>query len=297
MNGKTNVDIAILGHFARDRIVVRGEARMASGGAVYYGSIALRRLGFRVAVITRLHPDDFPWLEEMKQAGVLVYASPAEATSGIENVYTTPDMDRRTCRLLGFAGPFRPEEIPDELTARTILVGPIIAGEVDLPLLRQLARRAPIALDVQGFVRVPEGDDLVTRDWSEKEEGLALVRVLKVDMAEAEVLTGLTDPHRALEALAAYGPREIVLTRAEGVLVYADGAFHEAPFRPQVLRGRTGRGDTTFASYLAWRLRADPAEATRFAAAVASLKMEAPGPFQGSLEDVLAALEQTEFPR
>ena len=34
------VDIMMLGHFARDRLVVDGRSEYASGGAVYYGSIA-----------------------------------------------------------------------------------------------------------------------------------------------------------------------------------------------------------------------------------------------------------------
>jgi len=85
--------------------------------------------------------------------------------------------------------------------------------------------------------------------------------------------------------LAAYGPREIVLTRPQGVLVYADGEYYQAPFNPRKVRGRTGRGDTCFASYLGRRLTADPEEACRFAAAMTSLKLEQPGPFRGSIGD------------
>jgi sugar/nucleoside kinase (ribokinase family) len=78
-----------------------------------------------------------------------------------------------------------------------------------------------------------------------------------------------------------------VLTHQEGVLVLAEGRFYEAPFRPRSLAGRTGRGDTCFASYLGRRLLGDdPERATRFAAALTTLKLEQPGPFRGSLADV-----------
>jgi len=70
---------------------------------------------------------------------------------------------------------------------------------VDLPLLEMLAQRGPVALDVQGFVRVRDGDELVFRPWAEMARGLSLVTYLKVDRAEAELLTGETD----LEAAAA----------------------------------------------------------------------------------------------
>jgi sugar/nucleoside kinase (ribokinase family) len=283
--GRPSVDIAVIGHFAKDKIVVRGEERVSPGGSVYYGAIALRRMGLRVAVITRLRQDDFGLLNELKDEGILVFAQPAEQTSGIENTYFTEDMDRRLCKPLGFAGPFRIEDLPD-VQARTFLVGPIMAGEVDVPLLRTLSSRGAVALDAQGFVRVREGQVLVFRDWPQKQEGLALVNVLKVDTAEAEVLTGCTDVRQAVRELADYGPREIMLTCPQGVLVYAGGEYHQAPFNPREVRGRTGRGDTCFASYLGRRLTADPEEACCFAAAMTSLKLEQPGPFRGSTEDV-----------
>ena len=287
--GLGSVDIAVIGHFAKDKIIVRGEERVSSGGSVYYGAIVLRRMGLRVAVITRLRQDDFGLLDELKDEGILVFAQPAEQTSGIENLYFTEDMDRRRCKPLGFAGPFRSEDLPD-IQAETFLVGPIMAGEVDIPLLRTLSSKGAVALDAQGFVRVREGDELVFRDWPQKREGLALVDVLKVDTAEAEVLTGQSDVRQAMQELAAYGPREIVLTRPQGVLVYASGEYHQAPFNPRVVRGRTGRVDTCFAGYLGRRLTADPEEACRFAAAMTSLKMEQPGPFRGSVSGVESEL-------
>ena len=283
------VDIMLIGHFARDRNVVDDRGEMASGGGVYFGGIALRRLGLQVAVVTRLHPDDFPLLEELEREGVQVFATPAPETSGIANFYDSADMERRVCKPLGFAGPFRLEEIPD-LPARIYAVVSIIAGEVELPLLKSLARRGPVALDVQGFVRVREGEDLVFRPWHGMEEGLSHVTYLKVDRAEAELLTGQVDLQEAARQLARYGPREVVLTQSSGVTVFADGQIFQAPFAPRSLEGRTGRGDTCFATYLGQRLTASPEEATRVAAAVTTLKQEKPGPWHGSLADVEALL-------
>jgi sugar/nucleoside kinase (ribokinase family) len=280
-----DVDLLMIGHFAVDRLVVDGVGEVASGGGVYYGGIAARRLGLRVAVATRLHGDDFGRLAELEQEGIEVYAMAAPETSGIENVYRSEDMERRICRPLGFAGPFRPQDLPD-LSARVSMVVPIIAGEVDLSLLRRLAARGPVGLDVQGFVRVRERDELVYRPWPEMGEGLRLVTYLKVDRAEAELLTGETDLRVAARRLASYGPQEIVLTESSGLTVYAGGQVHWAPFTPRSLAGRTGRGDTCFATYVGTRLHAGPGEAYRYAAAITTLKQEQPGPWRGSLADV-----------
>jgi sugar/nucleoside kinase (ribokinase family) len=298
----TNTNIMMMGHFAKDRNVVDGRGEIASGGGVYFGSVALRRIGVSVAVVTRVHLDDFPRLDELRQEGVQVFATPAPQTSGIENLYDSADMERRICKPLGFAGPFQPEEIPD-VSAKVYLIAPIIAGEVDLALLKQLASRGPVGLDVQGFVRVRDNGDpstgsgpaLVFRHWPDMQEGLAHVTYLKVDRAEAELLTGETDLQAAARQLAAYGPREIVVTQSAGVTVYAGERVYQAPFMPRSLAGRTGRGDTCFATYIGKRLSASPEEACQWAAAITTLKQEQPGPWRGKIEDVKALLAQPAF--
>jgi sugar/nucleoside kinase (ribokinase family) len=284
-----DVDIMMIGHFAKDKLVVDGNAETASGGAVYYGSVALRHIGIRVAVVTRLHPDDLPRLDELKQEGIEVFAAAASETSGIENIYNSADMERRTCKLLSFAGPFQQQDVP-ALSARVYMITPIIAGEVDLVLLKSLASRGPVGLDVQGFVRVRQDGELIFRQWPDMAEGLAQVTYLKVDRAEAELLTGQTDLRVAARQLAEYGPREVVVTQSSGVIVYADEHIYQAPFTPRSLDGRTGRGDTCFATYVGKRLSAPPEEAAHFAAAVTTLKQEQPGPWRGTLADVEALL-------
>jgi sugar/nucleoside kinase (ribokinase family) len=289
MRAKADVDIMMIGHIARDRVVIDGRAETVPGGAVYYGGVALRHLGLEVAVVTRLHADDFGMLAELRSEGIQVFAAPAAETSGIENRYDSADMERRICRPLGFAGAFGEDELPD-LKARIYVAASIMAGEIDLALLKVLAQRGPVALDIQGFVRVRDDGNLVFRAWPDMAAGLSLVSYLKVDRAEAELLTGLTDLRAAAPQLAAYGPEEVVITQSAGVTVYAGGEIYEAPFTPRSLAGRTGRGDTCFATYLGTRLKESPAYATRLAAAVTSRKQEKPGPWRGSPTDLEVGL-------
>lgn len=277
-------DVLMIGHFAKDQVIVDGHSVTQSGGGVYFGSMVLKRMGLSVAVATRLHLDDFPRLEELRQAGIEVFAAPAPQTSGIANYYQSNDMERRICKLIGFAGTISLEDIPN-VSANLIMISGIIAGEVDLPSLKVLSTLAPVALDVQGFVRVPEGNDLVFKPWDEMEEGLLSVTYLKVDRAEAEHLTGESDLHTAARKLSGYGPKEIMLTQSSGPIVYAEGQFYQAPFTARSLEGRTGRGDTCFSAYLGKRMIAGPEESVRWAAEVTSAKMERPGPWQGNLQN------------
>ncbi|MFC2081720.1 PfkB family carbohydrate kinase [Candidatus Bipolaricaulota bacterium] len=279
-------DVVLIGHFAVDKLTtVDGKTVPAHGGAVYYGGLTLARLGYRVAVVTRLRKDDFWRLDEIRNEGIEVFATESEETAGMENIFLSEDRDKRICKTLGFAGLFSPEELPS-IEADLYLVIPILAGEVDIPMLQAIGERGPLGLDVQGFVRFAAADDVVFRDWPEKAEGLKGIRYLKMDDTEAEVLTGKTDLQAAAKEIAAYGVEEVLVTHKGGVLVYAGGAFYTGDFTPQQVLGRTGRGDTCFTTYCAKRSTMEPGEAIRYAAAVTSLKMESPGPFDKTPEDV-----------
>lgn len=60
--------------------------------------------------------------------------------------------------------------------------------------------------------------------------------------------------------------------------------------------GRSGRGDTCIAAYMARRLTTPPPQAIVWAAAITSLKMENEGPFQKSLSEVEELLKNKYYP-
>jgi sugar/nucleoside kinase (ribokinase family) len=77
-----------------------------------------------------------------------------------------------------------------------------------------------------------------------------------------------------------------MVTHHTEVIVCSSNQIYRAPFSPANLSGRTGRGDTCFASYLAWRLNHGIQESVEYAAALTSIKMESPGPFHGTRDEV-----------
>ena len=284
-------DIVMIGNFAKDKLIVDGVEEIASGGGIYYGSIAIKHLGVSVAVVTRLHQDDFPRLDELRTEGVEVFASPADGTSGIANYYQSSNMETRICKPIGFGGKYSLAEIPD-VKARVIMLSPLFAGEVDLPLLQELSKRAPIGMDIQGFVRVPVENDLIFQPWTDMVTGLRSITYLKLDKAEAEYITGLSDLSQILNKLHSMGPKEIVLTQSSGVTVFSEGKLYSAPFNPQSLAGRTGRGDTCFSTYIAKRLTDSAETACRWAGVVTTLKQEIPGPWKGTSRQVEEILKK-----
>lgn len=284
-------DIAMLGHFSKDRIIARGRETVRSGGAVFYGSIAAARIGIKVAAVTKVAEEDLPLLRPMEEAGADVFPIVSETTTGIENRYLDDTLERRVCRPLAFAGAYRKDELP-EIEAKIRHVGGLIRGEADLELLKYLSALGRLSADAQGFVRVIRGDEMINEDWPEKREALPLLDFFKADAAEAEIMTGCTNVEEAAKTLSDWGAKEIVLSHPGGLLVYADGKAANTPFTPREVRGRTGRGDTCISSYLAWRLEHSPAESGRFAAALCSIKMESEGPFAGTVEGVLDRMSE-----
>jgi len=286
MSATQAYDIAFLGHYTKDTIVSASGTRVVDGGAFNYGAHVAGRMGLKVAAITRLAEEDFHVVDELRRLGVDTFARATPESTCLRLEYPTSNVDERIIYVASTAGAFTPEEVRG-LQARAFLIGASMRGEVSLQVIEELAKKeALLAADVQGFVRVARNGKLVGETWPEKQAVLAHMDVLKTDAVEAEMLTGQTEVRVAAQLLADLGPSEIVLTHCDGVLVYADGKFHEARFYPQELIGRSGRGDTCIAAYVARRLTASPAQATTWAAAMASLKMEAEGPFRREVHEV-----------
>jgi sugar/nucleoside kinase (ribokinase family) len=115
---------------------------------------------------------------------------------------------------------------------------------------------------------------------------------VKLDVVEARILTGTDDLEKAAVIIEGWGCPEILITHSPGVLARVNGKTLYEKFSNQSMVGRTGRGDTTFAAYLSHRLDHGPVESLKFAAALVSIKMETPGPFKGTLEDVAKRLRE-----
>jgi sugar/nucleoside kinase (ribokinase family) len=166
--------------------------------------------------------------------------------------------------------------------------------EASIDFLRQAAARGfSVSVDLQGFVRQadPATGEVLYRDVPRKREIVNAVDKVKLDALEAGFLTGRASPEEAAVEMESWGAQETMITWSGGVLVRARGRTYVERFSNAGIEGRTGRGDTTFGAYLACRLDCGVSESLRWAAAVASIKLELPGLFAGTKEQVRARLE------
>ena len=291
----TPFDITFVGHMCYDEIVpYQGETRVAPGSAVLCGAAAAARVGKRVAVVTRMAEADASILDPLRADGVRTFVIPAGETTRMRVLHPTPDVDVRQMLQIANAGFFRIDEIPGISTTFLHLAG-ITDQEFTLDLIRGLkARGCSVSADMQSFVRQvnPATREIAFTDVPRKAEIVGLLDRVKLDVVEAGILTGRDDLEQAALVVESWGCPEVMITQAEGVLARVRGQTHYERFSNRNSSGRTGRGDTTFAAYMAWRLDHAPAESLRFAAALVSVKMETPGPFRGTLQDVMARMRE-----
>jgi len=279
-------DIAFIGHYTKDTIISSAGTRVVDGGAFNYGANIASRMGLKVAAVTRLAKEDFHVVEKLKDLGVDVFAHLSPQSTCLRLEYPTSNLDERVIYVASSAGPFTLAEVK-KIQAKAIVIGASMRDEVSLQVIEELAKKKTIlAADVQSFIRVNYNGKLVPKEWPERDSILARLDILKTDAVEAGLLFGKCDLYTAAKKMHDLGPREVLITHRDGLLVYADGNFYEEKFLPKEIIGRSGRGDTCIASYTAKRLNASPQEATVWAAAVTSLKMEAEGPFQRNIEEV-----------
>ena len=283
-------DICVIGHVTQEVVRIGGApAQRLLGGAAHYAGIALGRLGLDTAVLTKTAPSYAPSiLRPLHEAGVTVYARDSGRATYFENTYPDGDLDKRTQRVVANADPFAPEDL-EGVAAKAVHLGPLTAGEMPVSFLAAVAQLGVrVSLDVQGFVRATNGGTIRAAPWPEAADGLQHVDILKADLDEARVLTGLADAGDAAQAIAAMGPSEIVLTDGSaGSRILSEGRMHTIPaYAPKPAVDPTGCGDTYMAGYLFARSQSnDIAGSGRFAAALASLKLEHHGASSASAAD------------
>ena len=290
----TMFDIIFVGHMCYDEIIpYQGEPIVAPGSAVLCGALAAARVGKKVAVITRLSRRDDHILEQMRQNGIEVIVIPTKDTTYMKVVHATPDLDERQIYQLVNAGYFTLADMP-AISGWQIHLAGITDQEFDLDFISGLkAMGYSLSTDMQSFVRQvdPLTHEIAFRDVPRKVEIARHMNLIKLDVLEAKILTGTDDPEQAALIVEGWGCPEIMITQSDGVLVRAQGKTCYEKFSNQSSIGRTGRGDTTFAAYLSRRTEFDVPEALKFAAALVSIKMESPGPFNGTLAEVLTRMQ------
>ena len=280
-------DLMILGPATRDvNIDYTGAEDRSVGGAVTFCTPAAKAAGARVFAAVKIAETDADIMEVFDLPRESKALLPSAKTTLMRNEYFTPDRERRHSSCAAQSDPIGPEELPP-VDFRLCHLAGLLYGDFPDGLLEALHARALLSADAQGFLRHNEGGTMRLHDWADKLRFLPWMDFFKTDAAEAEILTGLSDREAAARQLCAWGAKEVMVSHNTEMLICDGKEIVRCPVKARNLSGRTGRGDTTFGSYLGMRMTGhDIAASLLYATACVSLKMETPGVFRGSHEDV-----------
>ncbi|HVV53918.1 MAG TPA: PfkB family carbohydrate kinase [Mucilaginibacter sp.] len=287
-------DICCIGHITLDKVVTpQSEVHMA-GGTAFYFSAALQNLDASYLLVTSVAESEMHYVDDLAKKGIRIKTYPSAHTVYFENIYGD-DPDKRTQHVLQQADAFTTDQF-EEIAAGIYHLGPLLSGDIPLDVIRLLAGKGRVSLDVQGYLRRVNNQKVFPIDWTWKREALKYVDILKADEAEMAVLTGHIDVKKGAKMLSDWGVKEVVITYGSmGSVIFSDGIFYKIPaYRPSVVKDATGCGDTYMAGYLYYRSKGNSIERSgHFAAAMAGLKTMSSGPFAGTENDILELLGKT----
>jgi sugar/nucleoside kinase (ribokinase family) len=290
-----NYDITFVGHMCYDEIIpFGGKPVVAPGSAVLCGAMVAARVGKKVAAVVKMAKKDEHILQPMKDVGVDTYLIPSAETTYSRVLHESANVDERKLTIVKTAGLIAIGNVP-KLNSTCVHLAGISDTEFDMVLMKGLkARGYSLSADMQSFVRhvTPVTHEIEFSNVANKKDISGMMDKLKLDVVEARILTGTEDLEKAAIIVESWGCPEIMITHSQGVLARVNGETYYEKFSNNSMAGRTGRGDTTFAAYLSHRLDHDVRESLKFAAALVSIKMETPGPFKGTLEDVAKRLRE-----
>ncbi len=289
-------EICCVGHITLDKVVTPRSVVHMAGGTAFYFSNALSRMDVRYTLVTALAQSEMSAVAELEAKGIEVKVLPSKHTVYFENIYSE-NQDYRTQRVLQEADPFTVEQL-SPIDSRYYHLGPLLAGDIPVDVIRNLSGHGKVSLDAQGYLRKVQDHNVLAIDWPAKKEALQYVHILKVNESEMAVLTGQTEVKKGARVLADWGVKEVVITLGSmGSVIYTDQSFYTIPaYVPTTsVVDATGCGDTYMAGYLYQRAKgaregSSIQDAGEFAAAMATLKIEGSGPFTGTEEEVLDLL-------
>ena len=289
--------ICCIGHITRDRIITPQQTIDMAGGTSFYMAHGMHHLSqdFPFQLVTKIGQESQEEVDHLRQMNidVLSYSSPHSVF--FENHYGL-NSNQRTQRVLAKAAPFTIEEM-EPLAAEVFHLGSLLADDFSPEIVKFLAQKGCISIDVQGYLREVRGEKVYAVDWKDMDAVLPYVDIVKLNEHEMYAIMHTNDPKIVAEKLASYGVREVIITLGSyGSLIYANKTCYEIPaYTPQKIVDATGCGDTYSTGYLYMRSQgATFQEAGRFASAMCTLKLEHNGPFEGSLKDIETLIKNTD---
>ena len=148
--------------------------------------------------------------------------------------YMSDNVDDRRHVLEKTAGSFSLSDLPP-ITARLLHLVRDHRIEFPLDFMVSLRRRGfDFSIDMQALIRTadPETGNVTYGDYPHKQQVATMAEKIKLDVVEAELLTGTSDLEQAAIQFEKWGRCQTMVTRADGALVRHAGEVFRTLFEP-----------------------------------------------------------------
>jgi sugar/nucleoside kinase (ribokinase family) len=237
------LNVLVAGFITIDRIDLAMRQITSIGGPPCYAGILCARFGFEVTPLTKVGPD-FPneqivWLA---RNGLQLRAIDQSSTKKTTRFKLVNKGDERSLHLVERCEDLSLEQVPDR-QFNASLISPL-AHEISTQVFEEVRKRSDFCfLDPQGFVRMFDGSGRVAIDSWHDEKVLGNVDALKMDLEEANALTGKTDGKAALVKLSKKVRKAVVTRGGDSALILDGNKISQVEVPKVKVVDSTGAGD------------------------------------------------------
>ncbi|MDG6910633.1 MAG: hypothetical protein JRN08_09720 [Nitrososphaerota archaeon] len=251
------MNILVAGFITIDSIQLPVRQITSVGGPPSYAGILCARFGYSVTPLTKVG-NDFPdeqsvWLA---RNGLVLRGTDRSASRPTTRFRIAAGTGERALQLTARSEDLSASQLVPDTRYDAALVSPV-AGEVSTALLTEISSRSNFTfLDPQGFIRAFDRDGKASTVPLKDKSVLTKVDAVKMDLVEAEMLTGKSDPKEALAKLAAVGVRRGIVTHGGEACHVLDGSrVYKVDVPKSPVLDTTGAGDILTGSTLSWYLK------------------------------------------
>lgn len=237
------MNVLVAGFITIDRIELNLRQITSIGGPPSYAGLLCARFGFDVTPLTKVGPD-FPdeqivWLS---RNGLALRAMDRSSSKKTTRFKLVNKGEERALYLVERCEDLSADQVPDK-QFNASLISPL-AHEVSPSLFEEVRRRSDFCfLDPQGFVRMFDQSGRVYVDSWNDDRVLGNVDALKMDLEEAQALTGSSDGRVALAKLSKKVRKAVVTRGSEPALVLEGSKISQVDVPKVKVVDSTGAGD------------------------------------------------------
>lgn len=284
--GTKSMELVVVGHLSRDLIITPDARRETLGGSAAYAMIAPSIGALGAGIVSKVGADfEHHYLGTLENAGLDLSGLHVEGLHSTRFVNIYDEIGERTQRVEGIAPSINPDDFSDEHFESAIIhFSPLTSDELDIHCVEEARSSGALtSLDVQGYLReVGMNGEILARSWSEKDDVLSLLDVVKFHEDELRAAYTYESELSVADEILSLGPRVILVTKdRRGSTIYTRNSQIDIPL---ILARRqadtTGSGDIYAIAFLLEYMRtADVKRAGLFAATCSSFNVETVGPY------------------